>query len=117
MLMSVPESARGIVPDVTARDSAGFMTAAISTRLPRAHHKHMKPTNMPERLNQKIKRGTHVSAHFPDEAACLRPVRASAVGIHGDWQENTRYLNMEKRKGHRKQALPEQVAVRGIKPA
>jgi putative transposase len=29
-------------------------------RLPLAHHKHMKSTNMLERLNQEIKRRTHV---------------------------------------------------------
>jgi putative transposase len=29
-------------------------------RLPLAHHKHMKSTNMLERLNQELKRRTHV---------------------------------------------------------
>lgn len=74
-------------------------------RLPRAHHKHMKSTNMLERLNQEIKRRTHVVRIFPNEAACLRLVRALAVEIHEDWQEDTRYLNMEELKEHKKQAL------------
>ncbi len=68
--------------------------------------KHMKSTNMLERLNQEIKRRTHVVRIFPNEAACLRLVRALAVEIHEDWQEDTRYLNMEELKEHRKQALP-----------
>src|ERR1700739_2394129 len=34
-------------------------------RLPLPHHKHMKSTNMLERLNQEIKRRTHVVRIFP----------------------------------------------------
>jgi hypothetical protein len=34
-------------------------------RLPLSHHKHMKSTNMLERLNQEIKRRTHVVRIFP----------------------------------------------------
>src|SRR6201988_4701668 len=36
-------------------------------RLPREHHKHLKSTNMLERLNQEIKRRTHVIRIFPNE--------------------------------------------------
>ena len=40
-------------------------------RLPLPHHKHMKSTNMLERLNQEIKRRTHVVRIFPSPpAAC-----------------------------------------------
>ena len=40
-------------------------------RLPREHHKHLKSTNMLERLNQEIKRRTHVIRIFPnEESAC-----------------------------------------------
>ena len=40
-------------------------------RLPLPHHKHMKSTNMLERLNQEIKRRTHVVRIFPKpRAAC-----------------------------------------------
>jgi putative transposase len=45
-------------------------------RLPRAHHKHMKSTNMLERLNQEIERRTHVVRIFPNAESCLRLVRA-----------------------------------------
>jgi putative transposase len=37
-------------------------------RLPRAHHKHMKSTNMLERLNQELKRRTLVVRVFPNTA-------------------------------------------------
>src|SRR6202046_1581710 len=47
-------------------------------RLPRQHHKHLKSTNMLERLNEEIKRRTHVVRIFPNADAGLRLVRALA---------------------------------------
>jgi transposase-like protein len=64
-------------------------------RLPKEHHKHLKSTNVLERLNQELKRRTHVVRIFPNEASCLRLVRALAVEIHEDWLETHRYFNME----------------------
>jgi putative transposase len=74
-------------------------------RLPLPHHKHMKSTNMLERLNQEIKRRTHVVRIFPNAESCLRLVRALAVEMHEAWLEATRYLNMEHLKEHKKEAL------------
>ena len=74
-------------------------------RLPLAHHKHMKSTNMLERLNQEIKRRTHVVRIFPNAESCLRLVRALAVETHENWLEAMRYLNMEHLKEHKKQQL------------
>jgi len=48
-----------------------------------------------ERLNQELKRRTHVIRIFPNEASSLRLLRALAVEIHEDWLETPRYLNME----------------------
>src|SRR5258706_1536087 len=68
-------------------------------RLPLAHHKHMKSTNMLERLNMRerlsliinvrseIKRRTHVVRIFPNPESCLRLVRALAVETHENWLE------------------------------
>ena len=64
-------------------------------RLPQAHHKHLKSTNMLERLNEELKRRTLVVRIFPNAASCLRMVRALAVEIDEDWVEATRYLNMD----------------------
>ena len=72
-------------------------------RLPREHHKHLKSTNMLERLNQEIKRRTHVIRIFPNEESALRLIRALAVEIHEDWIEGHRYLNMEMLREQRKQ--------------
>jgi len=74
-------------------------------RLPREHHKHLKSTNMLERLNQELKRRTHVIRIFPNEASCLRLIRALAVEIHEDWIEAHRYLNMEALREQRKANL------------
>src|SRR4029077_6431641 len=74
-------------------------------RLPLAHHRHMKSTNMLERLNQEIKRRTHVVRIFPNGASCLRLVRALAVEAHENWLEAIRYLNMDHLKEHKKQML------------
>jgi putative transposase len=64
-------------------------------RLPLAHHKHLKSTNLLERFNQEIKRRTLVVRIFPDEASCLRLVRAVAAEQHEEWMEGSRYLNAE----------------------
>jgi len=64
-------------------------------RLPKEHHKHLKSTNMLERLNQELKRRTHVIRIFPNPESCLRLIRALAVEIHEGWLETHCYLNME----------------------
>jgi putative transposase len=58
-------------------------------RLPREHHKHLKSTNMLERIKQELKRRTHVIRIFPDEQSALRLIRALAVEIHEDWSKPT----------------------------
>lgn len=62
-------------------------------RLPLAHHKHLKSTNLLERFNQELKRRTLVVRIFPDEASCLRLIRAVAAEQHEEWLEGSRYLN------------------------
>src|SRR5580693_5770272 len=74
-------------------------------RLPRQHHKHLKSTNMLERLNEEIRRRTHVVRIFPNGESCLRLVRALAVETHENWLEQHRYLNMDDLREHRKEAL------------
>jgi transposase-like protein len=80
-------------------------------RLPRQHHKHLKSTNMLERLNQELKRRTHIVRIFPNADSCLRLVRALAVEIHAElpwqlkWIEGTRYLDMELLREHKKELL------------
>jgi len=72
-------------------------------RLPKAHHKHLKSTNMLERLNEEVKRRTLIVRIFPNEESCLRLIRALAVEIHEEWMEATRYLNMDELNEHKKE--------------
>jgi putative transposase len=74
-------------------------------RLPLQHHKHMKSTNMLERLNEEIRRRTRVVRIFPNADSCLRLVRALAVEMHENWIEATRYLNMEQFFEHKKEQM------------
>ena len=74
-------------------------------RLPKEHHKHLKSTNVLERLNQELKRRTHVIRIFPNGQSCLRLIRALAVEIHEAWLETYRYLNMEALREQRKTHL------------
>ena len=60
---------------------------------------------MLERLNEEIKRRTHVVRIFPNAASCLRLVRALAVETHENWLEANRYLNMDDLKSRRSFAL------------
>ena len=74
-------------------------------RLPEEHHKHLRSTNLLERLNQELKRRTHVIRIFPNEASCLRLVRALAVEQHEHWLEGARYLDMKPLSEQRKVKL------------
>lgn len=74
-------------------------------RLPRRHHKHLKSTNMLERLNEEIRRRTYVVRIFPNAASCRRLVRALAIETHENWLEGNRYLNMDDLKEQKKMTL------------
>ena len=96
---------QGKYPKLTSWVEDNIEETLTYYRLPLAHHKHMKSTNMLERLNQEIKRRTHVVRIFPDDKSCLRLIRALAVETHENWLEATRYLNMEHLKEHKKESL------------
>ena len=64
-------------------------------RQPREHHKHLKSTNLLERLNQELKRRTHVVRIFPNEQSCLRLIRALAAEQHEEWLHGPVYLDMQ----------------------
>jgi transposase-like protein len=64
-------------------------------RQPREHHKHLKSTNLLERLNQELKRRTHVVRIFPNEQSCLRLIRALASEQHEEWLDGPVYLDMQ----------------------
>ena len=96
---------QGKYPKLTDWVEANVEETLTFYRLPLAHHKHMKSTNMLERLNQELKRRTLVVRIFPNAASCLRLVRALAVEMHEGWLEATRYLNMEHLRERKKEVL------------
>lgn len=73
--------------------------------LPRQHHKHLKSTNLLERVNEEIKRRTRVVRIFPNEQSCLRLVRALCAEIHETWLEDNRYINMDLLREQKKAAM------------
>jgi putative transposase len=79
-------------------------------RLPAEHHKHLKSTNMLERINEELKRRTLVVRIFPNVASCLRLVRALTAEIHEEWIEGTRYLNMDLLEEHKREQLRRRAA-------
>lgn len=74
-------------------------------RLPRLHHRHMKSTNMIERLNEELRRRTRVVRIFPNVASCLRLTRAICAETHEAWLEDNRYINMDLLCEERKEQL------------
>jgi putative transposase len=74
-------------------------------KLPKVHHKHVRSTNVVERVNEEIKRRTYVVRNFPNQESCLRLVRALAAEIHEEWQEGARYLNMDLLQEHKREKL------------
>jgi putative transposase len=65
---------------------------------------------MIERLNEEIKRRTHIVRIFPDEESCHRLILALAVEQHEEWQEGSVYLNMQPLTEQRRKLLLQEVA-------
>jgi putative transposase len=74
-------------------------------RFPLGHHRHVRSTNMLERFNEEIRRRTRVIRIFPNEASCLRLIRALSVEMHENWVEAHRYLDMKLLIEHKKQEM------------
>ena len=92
-------------PKLTAWVEENIEETLSYFRLPQQHHRNMKSTNMLERVNQEIKRRTHIVRVFPNDRSCLRLVRALAIEFHENWLEASRYLNMAHLKEHRRERL------------
>jgi putative transposase len=95
----------GRYPRLTAWAEDNIERTLTFFRLPRQHHKHLKSTNMLERLNEEIRRRTYVVRIFPNAESCLRLVRALAVETNENWMEANRYLNMDDLREHKKLEL------------
>lgn len=75
---------------------------------PQKHRLHLRTSNLIERLNQEFKRRTKVVRIFPNDASCLRLIRALAVEIDEGWINGQRYLDMSLLFEHKKEKLRKQ---------
>jgi len=82
-------------PKVSAWMEANIPEGLTVFRLPAAHRRRLRTTNMLERVNKEIKRRTRVATLFPNEASLLRLTSAVLVEITEEWETGKRYLNME----------------------
>jgi putative transposase len=64
-------------------------------RLPAAHRRRLRTSNMLERLNREIKRRTRVATLFPNEASLLRLVTAVLMELSEEWETGKRYVTFE----------------------
>ena len=62
---------------------------------PASQRKRLRTSNMPERLNEEIKRRTRVATLFPNEASLLRLVSAVLAETDDQWQTGTIYLQLQ----------------------
>ncbi len=74
-------------------------------KLPRAHHRSLKSTNVLERWNEEIKRRTRVVRIFPNAESCLRLIRALCSEVHDNWVSGKRYLDMTGEKPEKKRSM------------
>lgn len=95
----------GKYPRLTGRVEDNIEQTLTFFRLPRQHHKHLKSTNMLERLNEEIRRRTFVVRIFPNAESCLRLVRALTVETHENWMEAKLYINMDDLREHKKSQM------------
>jgi len=82
-------------PKLSAWIEANIPEGLTVFKLPTAHRRRLRTTNMLERVNKEIKRRTRVATLFPNEASLLRLTSAVLVEITEDWETGKRYLNME----------------------
>ena len=62
---------------------------------PDAHRRLLRTTNGLERVNQEVRRRTHVCRQFPNEASCLRLVSAVLMEISDEWETGKAYLTFD----------------------
>ena len=62
---------------------------------PKEHRRHIRSTNVLERLNEELKRRTTVVRIFPNDESLLRLTRAIGSEIHEMWMDSQPYLSME----------------------
>lgn len=73
----------------------GLEDALTCLNLPEKYRQRLRTTNLPERVNEEIRRRQRVVRIFPNEAATLRLIGAILADIYDDWQTGARYFVMD----------------------
>jgi transposase-like protein len=79
-------------PKLAAWLEANVPESLAVLRLPPAHRRRLRTTNMLERLNRELKRRTRVATLFPNEASLLRLATAVLVEVSEEWETGKRYV-------------------------
>jgi putative transposase len=95
LLASTVKKYQKSAPQLATWLEANILEGLTVFRLPTAHRKRLRTTNMLERQNREIKRRTRVATLFPNEASLLRLVSAVLIELSEDWETGKTYLNME----------------------
>ncbi len=74
-------------PKAVACLEAGFDEAMTVMALPGKDRRRLRPTNLPERLNEEIRRRERVIRSFPNDASALRLIGALLAEYHAVWQD------------------------------
>ena len=82
-------------PKLAAWLEANVPEGLTVLRLPPAHRKRLRTTNMLERLNRELKRRTRVATLFPNDAALLRLVSAILIELSEEWETGKRYVTFD----------------------
>ncbi|MCD8510374.1 MAG: IS256 family transposase [Bacillus sp. (in: Bacteria)] len=56
------------------------------------HHKHLRSTNMLERVNREIRRRERVIQIFPNDQSAIRLIGAVLMSVEDEWNERPNYL-------------------------
>lgn len=79
-------------PKLAAWLEANVPESLTVLRLPPAHRRRLRTTNMLERLNRELKRRTRVATLFPNEASLLRLATAVLIEVSEEWETGKRYV-------------------------
>ena len=82
-------------PDLSTWMEGNIPESLTVFRMPKAHWRRLRTSNLAERQMKEIKRRTRVAMIFPGKESVNRLVSALLMEIDESWSTGKRYLNME----------------------
>ena len=80
-------------PKLVAWAEANIPEGFAAFSLKRKLRRHLRTSNLVERINQELKRRSRVVRIFPNEDSCLRLMSAVLIEIHDPWSTERRLFN------------------------